>query len=788
MRHEVGLERHPSDVIHLVVALFLAALGAVLATWGASNLRSLDEHAVTFVTTWPNGFTRWLVELVQLLAVLVPLVAIAVLLYMRRFRALLYGLGVAVVAAFVAHLIIHALDFDAPANYTQLLHRDALIGDYAFPDTRYLAAAVAVATAVGPFISRSWRHVVWTALSIAVFVRILTGTALGSGLVLALALGWAIGSAALLIFGAPAWQPGVGEIEDAMKRAGLPMRELKRASVDARGSVPWFGTTTDGQPVFVKVLGRDQRSGDLLFRAYRFLRSKNLDDQRPFASLRRTVEHEAFVSLDAQRWGVKTPPFLTMATVGERGDAFLLAYERIAGRSLDEVDADAIDDDMLRAIWKLVAQLREHRIAHRDLRFANVFLGDDNAPWIIDFGFSEVAASDQLLAIDVAVLLAASSVRVGAKRAVAAARDVLGSDALVSALPVLQPAALPSATRHALKTDKHLVDELRAEVLKVTGAEEAPLENLDRIRPRTFLLVVAAGIAMYVLYPQLADLGSAVEHVGSANKAWFAVAILCSAFTYVGATISFLGSVPEDLPPASTFLSQLASSAANRITPASAGGYAVNVRYMQREGVDTTTAVTAVGINTVGGVLVHVPLLIIFLVWAGQKGTGPFHVPSARTFTLIAIGFALVSVVILAIPKLRRFVFGHGIAALSKARTGLAEIARTPSKLLMLLGGSFLVTFTYICALAASVQAYGGGVSFVTIAAAYLAGSVIGQAAPTPGGLGAVEAALFAALSVSGLNKTVALSSVFTFRFATFWLPIIPGWISLRAMRARGEL
>jgi undecaprenyl-diphosphatase len=770
------------------VAFLLAGLGAVLATWGASNLGSLDEHAVTFVTTWPNGITRWLVELVQLLAVLVPLVAIAVLTYLRRFRALLYAAGVAAVAAFVAHVIIHALDFDAPANYQQLLHRDALIGDYAFPDAAYLAAAVAVATAVGPFITRSWRRVVWTALIVAVFIRILTGTALGSGLLLALSLGWAIGSAALLIFGAPAWAPSVDDIEDAMARAGMPLRNLERASVDARGSVPWFGTTTDGKDVFVKVLGRDQRSGDLLFRAYRFLRSKNLDDQRPFSSLRRSVEHEAFISLDAQRWGVRTPPFVAMATVGARDDAFLLAYERIAGRSLDEVEADAIDDDLLRAIWQVVAELREHRIAHRDLRFANVFLDDDGAPWIIDFGFSEVAASDELLAIDVAVLLVASAVRVGAKRAVDVACRVLGADAVARALPVIQPAALPSATRHAVKSDKHVVDEVRAEIRKVSGVEDTPLENLERIRPRTVALVVGLGIAIYVLYPQLADLSSAVEHVGSANKAWFAVVLLCSAFTYVGATVSFLGSVPGTLPPSPTFLAQLASSAANRITPASAGGYAVNVRYMQREGVDTTTAVTAVGINTVGGVLVHVPLLIIFLVWAGQKGTGPFHVPSARTFTLIAIGFALISVVIIAIPRLRRFVFGHGIAALSKARTGLADVARRPSKLLMLLGGSFLVTFTYICALAASVQAYGGGVSFVTIAAAYLAGSVIGQAAPTPGGLGAVEAALFAALTVGGLNKTIALSSVFTFRFATFWLPIIPGWISLRVMRARGEL
>ena len=39
--------------------------------------------------------------------------------------------------------------------------------------------------------------------------------------------------------------------------------------------------------------------------------------------------------------------------------------------------------------------------------------------WLIDFGFSEVAASDLLLATDVAELLASSSLCVGPERAVA---------------------------------------------------------------------------------------------------------------------------------------------------------------------------------------------------------------------------------------------------------------------------------------------------------------------------------------------------------------------------------
>ena len=94
----------------------------------------------------------------------------------------------------------------------------------------------------------------------------------------------------------------------------------------------------------------------------------------------------------------------------------MLAYEAISGRLLDRLEADEMSDDVLAKVWTELARMRTHRIAHRDLRLANVFLADDGAAWIIDFGFSELAASDHLLATDLAELLASSATKVGAER------------------------------------------------------------------------------------------------------------------------------------------------------------------------------------------------------------------------------------------------------------------------------------------------------------------------------------------------------------------------------------
>ncbi|MFZ1854238.1 MAG: lysylphosphatidylglycerol synthase domain-containing protein, partial [Candidatus Nanopelagicales bacterium] len=63
-----------------------------------------------------------------------------------------------------------------------------------------------------------------------------------------------------------------------------------------------------------------------------------------------------------------------------------------------------------------------------------------------------------------------------------------------------------------------------------------------------------------------------------------------------------------------------------------------------------------------------------------------------------------------------------------------------------------------------------------------------GQAAPTPGGLGAVEAALTAALAAAGVEAAVAVSAVLLFRIFTFWLPTLPGWLFFNRMTKNGYL
>ena len=116
--------------------------------------------------------------------------------------------------------------------------------------------------------------------------------------------------------------------------------------------------------MFVKALGEDERSADLLFRLYRRIQRRDLGDEKPFSTLRRAVEHEALLALAARDLPLRTPRLRAFATAEPSG--YVLAYDKIEGRSLDRLDPDEVTDDVLAAIWDLVGQLRRRR--HRPPR------------------------------------------------------------------------------------------------------------------------------------------------------------------------------------------------------------------------------------------------------------------------------------------------------------------------------------------------------------------------------------------------------------------------------------
>jgi len=773
--------RHPGDVIRLIAAALVLAVAVVIAALLPALLRPAAA-AVTGVGP-ATAAGRVLTGLVQVMIAAAALVLLAAALRYRRFRVLATVAGGFAAAAALMAGITYLAGPGGPAPAG--LRQGSWLAGAGFPDPAVLAGLAAVAVAAAPWLSRPWRRASWATLLLIGAARLITGGLLPLQLVLALAAGVTVGAGLLVAFGVPDRRMGPAGVAAALGAGDVPVSQVTGPLRAAKGSRPFEATAGDGNGLFVKVFGSDQRDADLLYRAWRGIRLRGVGDTRPAASLFKAVEHEALLGVMAERAGVAVPHVGQVIKAGD--GSVLLTMDLVAGTSLDEVPADRITDQLARTLWREVGQLHQARIAHRSLHGSNIMIGQDGSAVLVDFSFAELAATSRQRAIDVAELLTSLAGRIGPDRAVAAAAAAIGADGVAAAVPLLQPLALSVGTRRAIKGQDGLLKNTRAAAIAASGDDaDQDLVRLQRVRPRTLLAIAALAGAFYFLLPQIADVSSSWHALQHVNWAWLPVIIGLSALTYVASAMALIGAVPGRVPFGPSVLTQGASSFINRVSPANVGGMALNARFLQKSGTSTPASVAAVGVNALAGAIMHVVLIVVFFALAGHDLTKAFKLPSASKILLIlAVIIAVIGVVLATRPG-RRWTRKQLIPGVRSAAGSLRQAAASPVKLGLLFGGSALITLAYIAGLAASVQAFGGGPGLVVIGAVYLAAAALAAAAPTPGGLGAIEAALVAGLTGVGMQPGPAVSAVLLYRLATYWLPVLPGWLCWRSLQHQG--
>jgi uncharacterized protein (TIRG00374 family) len=136
----------------------------------------------------------------------------------------------------------------------------------------------------------------------------------------------------------------------------------------------------------------------------------------------------------------------------------------------------------------------------------------------------------------------------------------------------------------------------------------------------------------------------------------------------------------------------------------------------------------------------------------------------------------------------RKFLREKVLPFLKGVRHSLVEVAKSPSRLLLIFGGSLGHTATDFTALVVALGAFGPLPSIGSLGAVYFGASAVGSAAPTPGGVGAIEAAMIAGLTGIGVDIAVATPAVLIYRLITYWAVMLPGWISLEVMKKHGEV
>ena len=319
--------RHPGDVIRLVVALLATAGAWVVLEWGRRTSEGLQDDVAAAEPDLPGIVLKVLYGSYGVLLLALPVALFVWVISRRHWRLFLLYWATTATTNVVLSLLSGIIDDRVPNPPAGAADLGASLSLWELEDYSAVASFAAALTVTGPWISRRWYRLGWILLLLLLPVRLLVGAGVPSGRMFALALGWAIGAAFLVIFGSPTRAPSAASIVRGMRSSGTRLSALRRAGVDARGSTPYFAQVEDGSRLFVKTLGRDERSADLMFRVYRYLTLNNVGDEEPFSSLRRAVEHEAMTSVWAQRAGVRTPNLV--ACVELEDGSMALAYAMV---------------------------------------------------------------------------------------------------------------------------------------------------------------------------------------------------------------------------------------------------------------------------------------------------------------------------------------------------------------------------------------------------------------------------------------------------------------------------
>ena len=810
----------------------------LLVCWLATKANSDLEHTIaTTVGSPPNGI-RWLISTVWWITSLGVVAVTAVMAVMSRRLSAIRDIAVSGAAAWlvcVLSAVVLGTDGGRPptSSYPHV--------DLSFPVAR-VAATVAVVTAALPYFSRWVQLSLETAVGLLALSAVVNGSGLPISVLASLAVGWGVTAAVHLGFGSPLGLPSTGEVQLLLGDLRIAIADVAPAPKQEWG-VGRFGGVVEGSPVDVSVYGRDASDAQLLAKTVRFLFYR---DSGPTLALtrRQQVEHEAYLTLMADRAGARVPEVLAAGPAGPARDAVFVTrppsgrplsafapfvvppaveevvppadVEEVVPPAVEEVVPPAADtrpgdetvsdggasagptvaDRSLASIFGQLLTLRAARLAHGALSTATIVVDDDGSAGFVDFRTASTVASTDQLDRDMAATLAAMSVVAGPERTVAAAVRSVPSEAIVGALPYLQRAALDPVAARTLRGKKTLLVELREQGARAVGVDVPKLIEPRRISWVNLALVAGTLIGGWALIGVLINVTKSWSTITGAAWGWVAVTFVLAQAAYPAIAITTVGSVTNPLPYGRTVALELSDTFV-----ALAGGsmavLATRVRFFQQEGYTPTVAVSSgVLVSTASWIvkgalfLVALPLAIGNLHFnttpSSDSSSSSSHLVWIIVLAVVAVGVALG--LVFAIPRWRRLAAAKLRPKASEVWSHLKLLAGHPRNLVEIFGGSAAAQIFVALALGASLHAFGDELNLATLIVVLTLGSMLGGISPVPGGMGVVEAGMIIGLTAAGINESDAVAAVFVQRLFTAYLPPIWGWFVLVWMRKKEYL
>lgn len=788
---EPARTRNPADLI----MAFLCLLSGVIIVFVAVYLRGFTTGVESDAHNAGRAFD-WLLDLpVSVLQQLATLaIVLSVLIHMLASKEWVQA-ALSTLSMFTGYLVVRAISYGI-SRIGGIALVNALDSLGVFPGSALLpdiyAGLGAFLTMTGPRRSRSSVKWGWNILyAVAVILVIVSWHSL-AGTLISLCIGGLVGLLFRFAIGTQnngAWGE---QVIHALRDIGISVTSLSRrpsennesgvlqTSLDddlVENSRLYDAVDIHGKRYIVSVLDAQTHAAGYLNQLWQWLRLNGVAMRRDRSAIDADHHHYAML-LALHHIGL---PAADIIGVSDYEESSILVFN--ASGTIVPIDISTISDMDMTTLMRDMRTAHIKGFTHRRITPDTLARTSSGRAMIAGWHNGDYASNATNVMLDRVQLLMLLGALNGVERTLECARNIWGDDELIELTPFIQKAAVPSATRALPTWNKQIMDDLRSSIKGFASEwmdETQETVTLSRFNVRSFVGIVLLIIAVAVIFTQMQP-EAVIKAVTGAKPAWAVACLFFSLLAWLGSA-TVLGAFMDSSRRHyfALYCSQVASGFTAVSMPAGVGPAFVNLQHLRKSGYRNTEATAIMSATWLIPGATTIVLLLGIGVFTGRN-TFSGMIPTNTLIVVIGAVVLLISAA-MAIAPVRHLLTTRLLPLLKSYVRQLLDIMSQPRQLIISILGSLILNFSIGFGFWAALLAFGYHTNPLETTFVFLLANTLGSAVPTPGGLGAIEAALTFAFTSVGVPAAVALSATLLYRVCFYWLRIPLGALAMKWM------
>lgn len=784
-----------ADLTRAAMALGLAAVVMLSAVYlgGITHGVESDAHTAAHTIKWLADFPS--TALTQLAAIIIVVMVLGNLLIAREWVqsaasavAMLVGFGaVAGVSLIISNLSDSTLGLSLDSATTSF-------GPGLLP--AFYAGMAAFLTVAGPRRTRSTVKWAWNILYITGAIMVVLSWHSITGMLVSFSVGRLIGMLTRFIVGTENKGVWGEDLAKALRNINLDPVSLTRhqdepTNISAlkttldddlvEGSRIYNLTCRDGHRYIVSVLDAQSHSAGYLKQTWEWARFTGISIRRD-RSVRDSVQHHLAMLLGLQSIGLAA---LKPYGISDTDESAILVLD--AEQQLSQVSLTDFSQDDAVAYMRYIDTANSRGFTHRRITPETLAVLDGKEPVIAGWHNGDNASAEANTAVDKVQMLSLTTALIGPDKAIEAAKTAWGEDTLLAIAPFIQKVAVPSATRSLETWNNRLLKDLHTSIDTLVDDDQAdaPVErvSLARFSWRSMLAMLLLIVAAVVVFTQLKP-EEVISAIKNANPFMAVVCLALGLLSWIGSSLSMGALIDRDKRnPKGIFMSQVAGGFATVSMPAGVGPAFVNLQFLRKSGYRNTAATAVTSAVLVVYYVAYFLILVLVGLFTGNNAFSNV-IPTNTLVIVVGVMVALVSIAMM-IPFTRHLFTSQLLPLAKNFLNKLLEVLTRPSNLAVSFVGALIQNITTGLTFWTALMAFGYHANVIETIFVFMLAYAVGSAVPTPGGLGAVEAALTLSFAAIGVPQGVALSATLLHRVVFYWLRIPLGALAMKWLDKR---